>query len=615
VTGRLRTLAGIALGAVALAVASPVAGPVGAQRPDTLAAATAAGAVADTAARDSAGRGGRLGPLAPGAVPCRGQTISDIVVLTQPPYAGGVLGRLAFVARTTRALHATTRSMVIRRFLLLQPGEPCDELRRAESERILRAQPYLVDARITAYDNNEGGVRIEVETRDEFSAIVGLGARASSPFVTVAKLGESNLMGAAVHVVGEWREGFFYRDEFAARFTHYQFLGRPYQLGLEGARRDIGGDWSAEASHPFLTDLQRVAWRVTGGGSRDYVSFLRPTEDANILGVDRQFADAGGIIRIGVPGRLSLFGASISMEREVTDAVPRIRTDTGLVTDEGEPLGFDPAERYTNQKVTRLNALWGVRNVRFMRVTGFDALTGTQDVRTGFQVGTLVGRGLNILRSRDDDMLVSADAYMGVGTPNSFAALQVQGEGRQDYDRNRWDGILASGRGAWYLRLTDHHRLLTSAEWSGGWRQRVPFQLTLGDREGGVRGFADSRAAGARRGVLRVEERWLLGRLFGLGDLGIATFVDAGKMMAGDVPYGVNTPVRAAAGVGLLAAVPPRSRRLWRVDLAFPVTKDPDARFELRVSGRDLTRNFWREPRDVRLGRERAVPSSIFVWP
>jgi hypothetical protein len=354
---------------------------------------------------------------------------------------------------------------------------------------------------------------------------------------------------------------------------------------------------------------------VTGGGSHDYVYFLRPTDDANALGVERQYADAGGIIRLGVPGRLSLFGASLSMEREVTDREPVVRTDSGLVADEGLPLGFEPGERYTSQRVTRLNALWGVRNVRFMRVTGFDALTGTQDVRVGFQLGTLVGRGLNILRSRDDDMLVSADVYLGLGTANSFAALQVQGEGRQDFDRNRWDGILASGRGAWYLKLSDRHRLVTSAEWSGGWRQRVPFQLTLGDREGGVRGFADSRAAGARRGLLRVEERWLLGRLFGLGDLGVATFVDAGKMMAGDVPYGVNTPVHAAAGVGLLAAVPPRSRRLWRVDLAFPITSDPDARFELRISGRDLTRNFWREPRDVRLGRERAVPSSIFVWP
>jgi hypothetical protein len=115
--------------------------------------------------------------------------------------------------------------------------------------------------------------------------------------------------------------------------------------------------------------------------------------------------------------------------------------------------------------------------------------------------------------------------------------------------------------------------------------------------------------------VLRVEERWLLGRPFGLGDAGIATFVDAGMMRAGDVPYGVDTPVRASVGLGLLAAVPPRSRRLWRVDLAFPVTRDAGARFELRLGNRDLTRTFWQEPRDVRIGRERSVPSSIFVWP
>ena len=140
-------------------------------------------------------------------------------------------------------------------------------------------------------------------------------------------------------------------------------------------------------------------------------------------------------------------------------------------------------------------------------------------------------------------------------------------------------------------------------------------QLALGDREGGVRGFGNADAAGARRLVARFEERWVLGRPFGLGDAGIAGFLDAGRLWAGDAPYGVTTGTQAAVGVGFLAALPSGSRRLWRVDLAMPVTHEHGAKFELRFSNRDLTRLFWREPMDVQLGRERSSPSGVFDWP
>src|SRR5687768_1905444 len=76
----------------------------------------AARALRDTV-REGAGDTIRVGGRAPAT--CNGQIISDIVVVTQPPYAGGLLGRFGFVERTVRALHATTKPEVVRRFLVL----------------------------------------------------------------------------------------------------------------------------------------------------------------------------------------------------------------------------------------------------------------------------------------------------------------------------------------------------------------------------------------------------------------------------------------------------------------------------------------------------------------
>jgi hypothetical protein len=116
--------------------------------------------------------------------------------------------------------------------------------------------------------------------------------------------------------------------------------------------------------------------------------------------------------------------------------------------------------------------------------------------------------------------------------------------------------------------------------------------------------------------VTRLENRQFLGRPFNLADIGVGAFVDAGRMWAGDIPYGVNTPVRSSVGISLLGTAPPASARLWRID--FVMARNPEKgghRFELRMSSMDKTKFFLPEPTDIERIRERTVPSSVFRWP
>jgi hypothetical protein len=546
----------------------------------------------------------------PVAGPCDGLVVSDVSIDTRPPDLSGFTRRwraLNFI----NGLHVTSKPSMIRRFLLLQLGDRCTELRRAESERVLRAQPFLADATVITVPDGAGGVRLHVITIDEFSVLGAAGARNSSPYVSRLKAGDGNMLGQGVLMSAEWKDGLFYRDTYAGRYVDYQLFGRPYQLMIEGARRPLGEEWETEASHPFLTDLQRTAWRISGGESHGYFRYLRQGVEGPALEFRRNFADVGGIVRIGEPGRLSLFGASLSRERELPDEVSVVITDRGLLPDTSTAL----AGRYTLHRTARLNALWGVRNIRFIRVSGFDALNATQDLRRGFQLGVLAGRSLSVLGSTDDDIFVAADLYAGWTHRNTFIGLQFLGEGRQNYDENQWDGILGSGRAASYLKYARNHMLITSVEYSGGWEQRTPYQLQLSDADGGIRGYRDSRVTGAQRGVIRAEERWNWRSMGRTADVGFALFGDMGKMWAGDVPFGVDTKIRYGVGAGILAHLPARSRRLWRVDVALPLSADQHAGWEVRLSSSNFTRIFWREPRDVARSRERFVPSSIFNWP
>jgi len=551
--------------------------------------------------------------LSPAAIACKGQPVTRIDIHPRPPFevSGSTIWKraLRFAARQ----HVTTKESVIRRFLALQVGDKCTELRRAESERILRAQPFLADADVVAIPDGSGGVVLDVSTADEVSLIVGGGVSAKSPHIQSVRLGEANLLGTATYVVGSWTHSRQFRDVLQGKFTDYQFLGRPYQLSVWGGRRELGSYWSSEASHPFVTDLQRLSWRTTAGNDHGYYYFLRPNAPAAAVKLDRSYYDAGGVVRIGRPGgRLGLVGASLSHEvedpgqRGLIVGESRVRRDTSTVL----------VNRFREKQSTRVNGLWGVRKVTFVRVRGFDALDGSQDLRTGIEFSTLLGKGIKVLSGQDDDLFTSSEVYAGFGSRWSFAALDVSGEGRRGKNSS-WDGMLMHGRGAIYLKPASRHTFVSDLAWSAGWKQRIPFQVTFSDRQGGVRGFASSDIGGARRVVASVEERYLAGRISRLASFGFAGFVDAGKLWAGDVPFGVTSPVAVSTGVSLLAALPPQSRRMWRVDFAFPVRgrNQNHGKWEIRFTNHDFTRMFRREPGDVYSSRERSVPSSVFNWP
>ncbi len=542
-------------------------------------------------------------------VACAGQPINDIIIYADAPTVAN-LARFPRVAGIARAMHATTRTELIRRFLLLDRGDACNELRRAESERILRAQPFIADAEAFVVANDGGGVDLEVRTSDEAAIVFGGGVRATSPHVTSLLLGNANVAGQGLYSSLSWREGDAFRDGVGVRLIDNQFVGRPWIFGFEGERASLGGSWRVEGAHPYLTDLQRVAWRVRVGRANGYVELRQPDGLRPNVALQRGFFDIGGILRVGNPGRLNLFGLSLTGLREVPGnrlTMP----ESGVVRD----LGPVPAP-FASHRIVRANVLLGVRDITFARLEGLDALTAAQDVPIGIQLGTLFGRSIPTPGEREDeDVFLAGDLYVGATSGISTTRLQIQAEGRRPIGTREWDGVIATGRIAQYLQFTPRHRNQVVVEFSGAYRQRTPFQLRLGVPDGGVRGYEQSDYAGGQRIVARTEERYTIGNMRGAADAGFAVFGDVGRQWAGDAPFGVTTSVKASLGVSLLAAIPPRSARVWRVDLAFPLTSGANARWTLGFTNADRTAFAFRNARDVAEGREITAPTSIFAWP
>jgi len=540
-------------------------------------------------------------------VSCDGKVISEILVIRQPPT---ILSKVKPVwVRPVVAVaiqHRNTKADAITPFLQVQQGEECSDFRLAESARVLRAQPYLADAEVHAYSDGSGGVVVEVTTVDEVPLVLNVGVSHGS--LSRFTYGNSNIMGDGLYAAAEWRQGFAYRDGFGARFTNYHAFHGPNTASVIVERFPLSSNYAAMLAHPFYTQFQRMGWYGGVRRTSDYTSFIRPNDLTLSLGTARTQWDLGGVFRVG-GGRGHFFaGPLISQQRITTDGTARIITDSGFVASPDSLIDG----RYPTQDETRLAAVVGMRFLRYVKAYGFDALTGPQDMGKGIQLATLLGRGVG---RGDHGELASADLYMGVGSETSFLALRTQWETQRRPDLGYWGDVVGSGRLAWYYKPSDEGTWISSLELSGGWRERTPFQLTLGDRQGGLRGYHGSQIPGARRMVLRVERRWVLGSITRFDNIGIAAFGDAGKMWAGSVPYGVNSGVKASLGLSLLAAVPKQSRRLMRVDLAMPVVRTPHAGFEMRAGITTPLLGLWREPRDVARARGLALSSDVFTWP
>jgi hypothetical protein len=545
-------------------------------------------------------------------IPCVGQRIDSIDIETEAPSVTG-LRRVPLAGKLVRRTHVVTRDDIIRRFLLLKPGDRCSEARRAESERILRAQPFLADASVEVHPSTAGGVLLSVRTIDDVSMILSGSVATSAPNVRAARLGSSNLAGIGITTSVAWKHEPAFDDYLQARVIDHQFAGQPYVLDLETTKHRFGHDDHAQVLLPFRTDFQRFAWRALIGTSRGHALFEARDSSRVALGFAREFFDAGGIFRVGPPGRLSLVGVSLSNERsQPDDGVVRV-SEGGFLADTAALLG----PRFSATRAARVNALLGLRGLRFRRMRGFDAMRGTQDIPLGLQLGTVVGRGISAFGATGSDLFVASDLYVAFGGPRSVVRLQLQGEGRRAMQSDApWNALVGSGRLGFQHRATDRRTRAISVEFSGTERSPIPHSLSLAASDGGVRGFSDADEFGGRRGVMRLEERLFLGSPFDYSDAGIALFVDGGQLWPGDIPYAARTPMRGSAGLSLLVAIPMRSTRTWRLDFAVPFNPEKGGRtWEIRLRNSDLTTFFWREPADVNSARARAVPSSVYSWP
>jgi hypothetical protein len=541
-------------------------------------------------------------------VVCRGEIVSHIETTPLPPPFSGAATKWRALAHTVGLHHATTRGHVVRAFLSLAPGEPCTELRRAESERVLRAQPFLSDATVRVERDTGGTVAVTVTTTDEIPVLVTGRFRGVAP--EELSIGNENIGGLGLRVVGRMERGRAYRTAIGTQIEQDALFGHPFRLIVDADQYQVGHRLGAEIEHPFFTDLQWISWHVGFVTRDDHFSVERAARDPLALPLTDRSWEVSTFARLFGTTTVAVLGAAISGRRVDPASAGIVITATGIIADTGVTL----RNRYTLYRAGRVGALGGVRRVTFRKMNGLDALVASQDVMNGGMLGLYVAKGLS--QMGENDVLISSAMYLGTSSRTMRLATVALAEVRHDGGRNEWNSAIGSARTGFYWGDAPGRMLVLDNEMSIGWHSRLPVQLTFRDAEGGMMGYRNSGLAGGERSVSRAELRWSWESLIRKADVGIATFSEVGQLWKGDVPYGVNA-TRVSVGVSLLAAYPTRSKRLYRADVAIPLTRagEGPGRLEVRFSSADRTQAFGIEPRDVARARTGPEPGRLFAWP
>jgi hypothetical protein len=517
---------------------------------------------------------------------------------------------------TANLLHIETTQSFIRRELLFQEGDCFDPFLLSESQRLLLEYPFLGDVTIESSDSIAGQKTVQVTTRDEWSTQIDVRLQYDVGLnIERFQATEENFLGHGITAQVTHAERRETRDRNARLFTPRLF-GRTDADVSFGTTRG-GSFFFQRVNHGFVGETNRFSgselynrgtsfYSYATGGAEEFSHLLVP--------IRHEKAEVAVATRLGDPGRSWILGVSLDRSVYEQDGLPEFvqNEDFGGSTPSQAELPAGVSRQVQTRGATRLAIHIGTRRFRYEEYIGLDAVSGREIVGLGFFGGLTLGKSVGAFLPEGvpdaNDTYGRLYSSLTVALGQSLVHMSLSAEAaRAD---GRWRDVLsqaafaAYGRASWLPNQTLFFKVSTG----GGWRTTMPFQLSLGGRDG-VRSLRDDILPGGRRVLLVAEDRirfdWPGTRAL---ELGATIFADAGRVWASDTPFGSDSDWVGSVGFGLRMAVPAGSATIWRPEIVFPVGHDGSPIFRMTFEVNRIRYGFgtpgWLESRRFSRGAE-----------
>lgn len=467
--------------------------------------------------------------------------------------------------RIANSLHVRTRPQVIESQLLFAEGDVYSEQVAKESERILRGNRYIGDAKIEPVHYEDGVVDLNVKTSDVWTLSLDA-AFGRQGGVNTGGFGirEINLLGTGTYVAAKYRSTVD-RDNTIFEIAKQQLFGSRYGASAGFANNSDGFERQVHFGKPFYSLDTRSALGA---------SWLTARQIDTLYNLGEKLAQFEHELAHHELGAGWSKGLDQGWTRRMTAGLVFDDHRFSVVAADSLPQSVLPEDR----RFVYPYIGFEIMEDHFEIARNFDQIQRTEDIYFGTRFDVSLGysstaagssaSGLHLRSSLGNGMRLGKRGTLLFGT--DLGSRLVSGTA---------ENFLLSGYANYHLQQSEKRLLYIGLAASAGSNLDIDNPIVLGG-DSGLRGYPIRYQTGDSRALLTVEQRiftdWFPFRLF---HVGAAAFFDAGRTWGGGAVEGENLGLLRDVGIGLrLGNARAGVGRMLHIDLAFPLDGNKDTR-------------------------------------
>ena len=462
--------------------------------------------------------------------------------------------------RIANKVHIQTKEGVIRREILLRPGDSWDSLKGLESERNLRATSFIRKAEVVPKQGSPGEVDLLVRSQDSWTTLpqLSVGTEGGDNYL-IYGMEEDNLLGYGKSVsyfhaqVGPQTGNELRYDDPRLQGSRYHFTS------LYGTATN-GDTLGALVERPFFALDTPYAVRALW---------------ARVIQQDTLYQDAATLTKF------------IQEFRTVDSEAGALLPASAGVVQRGR-LGFHYEHDRFDQTSDTVGSLPQERELSgptvgyslirpdYIKETYIDKMARVEDFNLGDEFSVTAGAMMKSLGSDADRWTLSAVEQRGQSLGEGrFALGQAGVNGRLRGQSLENSIFFANVNLFWKTVWLVPQTWVVHTEWNTTKSLDGENQLVLGGNTG-LRGYKNDSFTGARSTLTNFEDRFFLTHeFFHLFLLGGAAFADTGAVAQEGASL-VRVHFKSDVGVGLrLAPTRSTSGGVIRLDVAYALNSGP----------------------------------------
>ena len=515
-------------------------------------------------------------------------TIASVRIETLNVFDPRVPGEDWWPFQLADRIHVTTKEEVVRRELLLGPGDRYDSLKALESERNLRGLGFFRKAEVRPSPRPDGQTDLIVRTQDGWTTNLNFGAGTEGGenyFDWGAS--ENNLLGYGKAISFLHSEKGPRRAD-ALRYDDPRLLGSRFHMSPFYEHSNQGDSEGVGVVQPFFSvdtpDAMGSAWSRT---INDWITY-KDGEQYSKYTLANRTVQAGYGVR--VPGDRALvqrLEAGWYDQRDVFS--PTSDTIAGTL-----PAGRDMSG-------PTLGYSWIQPD--YIRETYINRMERVEDFNLGNELTVFGGFMGQALGGDADRWIFNAVDQQGVLLlPGRFGLAQVGLTGR--VGQGKWENTLlfTNANLFWKTTWLYPQTWVAHLEGTSGRRLDAENQVELGG-ENGLRGYRNHSFVGGRSVLLNLENRFFFpGEYFHLVRFGGAAFLDSGSVQPEGSGFSFER-FQSDVGLGLrFSSTRSQSGDVVRLDVAYALNRGPGSpsRWVIALAGRQAFQIFNSSTQRVR---------------